>query len=58
MDITTVEFTKQQIKEVSSARDALHFAIMKVLREVGVDFADVDLTDAAEQLALEGRLFN
>ena len=52
-----MEFTKEQQRRVDEARDAFHRATIDVLKEVGVDFMDLDITEVGESIALEGRLF-
>lgn len=53
----TVEFTKEQRDRVDEARDQFHLAVQAVLKEQGVDITDLDITEAGESIALEGRLF-
>jgi len=52
-----MEFTKEQQRRVDAARDEFHRATLEVLKEAGVDYTDLDITEAGESIALEGELF-
>lgn len=52
-----MEFTKEQQRRVDESRDAFHRVILDVLKEQGVDFSDLDITEAGESIALEGQLY-
>jgi len=51
-----MEFTKEQQRRVDEARDEFHRATIEVLKEQGVDFTNLDITEAGESIALEGVL--
>jgi hypothetical protein len=51
-----IEFTREQRQEVDQARDAFHRAVMNALKEHNVDIYSIDLTEAGEEIALEGVL--
>jgi hypothetical protein len=51
-----IEFTFGQRQTVDIARDAFHQAVLDVLKKQNVDYADIDLTEAGESIALEGYL--
>lgn len=52
-----MDFTKEQQQRVDAARDEFHRVTLDVLKEAGVDFSELDITEAGESIALEGRLF-
>lgn len=52
-----MEFTKEQQKRVDTARDEFHRATLEVLKEAGIDYSELDITEAGESIALEGQLF-
>lgn len=51
-----MEFTKEQQRRVDAARDVFHRATIDVLKEAGVDYTSLDITEAGELIALEGFL--
>jgi hypothetical protein len=51
-----VTFTKEQQRRVDQARDVFHRATLDVLKEAGVDSDSLDVTEAGEEIALEGVL--
>jgi len=52
-----ITFTQAERSEVDDARDELHRATLRVLKAHGVDTATLDLTEAAESIALEGMIY-
>jgi hypothetical protein len=55
-NIYETEFTKEQISRVDQARDEFHRATLDVLKEAGIDYGALDITEAGESIALEGFL--
>jgi len=53
-----IQFTEEQKRRVDAARDEFHRATLDVLKETGVDFSSLDITEAGESIALEGVLFS
>jgi hypothetical protein len=51
-----IEFTQEQRRRVDQARDEFHRQTLDVLKEAGVDFSSLDITEAGESIALEGIL--
>lgn len=51
-----MDFTNEQRRRVDEARNAFHRATIDVLKDNGVDTDELDITEAGESIALEGRL--
>ena len=51
------DFTITQQREIAEARDAYHRVILAALEANDVDYSAMDITEAGESIALEGRLF-
>lgn len=51
------KFTKEQQRRVDAARDEFHRATLDVLKEQGINFDSLDITEAGESIALEGMLY-
>jgi len=49
-----LDMTSDQIQEVDAARDMLHNAVLRVLRDWKIDSMNRDLSADAESIALEG----
>lgn len=49
-----IEVTRSERNEVENARDAMHRAVIDILKARGLDYMAADLSEVAELIALEG----
>lgn len=49
-----IEVTRSERKEVENARDAMHTAVINILKARGLGYMTADLSEVAELIALEG----
>jgi hypothetical protein len=52
-----IEFTANERARIDDIRDMLHRETLRALKAHNVDYMGVDLTEAAESIALSGRLY-
>lgn len=49
-----IEVSKEEREAVETARDAMHRAVISILKARGLDYLSADLSELGESIALEG----
>jgi hypothetical protein len=54
LSVNYQEVSTESRRAIDTARDELHRVTMAALKSDGIDYTNLDLTEAAESIALEG----